>query len=147
MEAILRSLRRTRKNRVVGGARIMVGLVIVMTGVMKFSVPMLREAWSGQLIQADIPFPTFNFWVVPAIEIGVGSAWAFGLFSRVGALVVFGVMVVAAYVHLTVGDPGLFPLQPHEPIIPLVIMALTLLVKWRGGAWSADLRAGAKIEV
>ena len=113
-----------------------VGLLMLMAGVMKFSVPMLREAWSGQLIQADTPFYTPNFWVVPVIEIGIGFA---GLFARFGALVVCGIMVVAADVYLTVDDPGLFPLHPHQPIIPLVIIALSLLIVRRGGgSWSVD---------
>ena len=112
---------------------------MLMAGVMKFSVPMLREAWSGQLIQADTPFYTLNFWVVPVIEIGIGFALAIGLFARFGALVVCGIMVVAADVYLTVDDPGLFPLQPHQLIIPLVIIALSLLIVRRGGgSWSVD---------
>ena len=142
MQDILRAVRRTTPSNIVGAARIAVGSVIAMTGVMKFVVPMLREAWSGQLVQAGIPLYTLNFWVVPAVEILVGVALAMGLLSRLSALVVGAIMIVATYVHLTVDDPSVFPLQPHQPTIPLIVIALAMLVVWRGGgSWSADLRA------
>ena len=57
-------------------------------------------------------------------------------------MVVMGVMLVATYVHLAVDDPSLFPLQPSEPIIPLVVIAMSVYVLLRGaGAWSLDLKA------
>jgi hypothetical protein len=50
-------------------------------------------------------------------------------------------MVVATYVHLGVDDPTLFPLQPEEPIIPTIAIALCLYLLWIGsGSWSLDLR-------
>ena len=58
------------------------------------------------------------------------------------ALVVFGMMLVAIYVHLVVDDHSLFPLQPSEPIIPLIVIAMGAYILWRGaGALSSDLRA------
>ncbi len=129
-------------NKVLGIIRIFIGLLILMTGVMKFLFPMLRNAWSEQLTQANIPFYTFNFWVVPIVEIVIGSLLVLGLFARVGGLVVMGIMTVATYVHLTVNDPTLFPLQPKEPIIPLIVFVLSGYVLWRGGgAWSMDLKS------
>ena len=44
--------------------------------------------------------------------------------------------------HLVVDDPSLFPLQPEEPIIPAVVMILSIYVLLRGGGTgSAALRA------
>ena len=139
---MLEKIRCTMDNQALGIIRIFIGFLILMTGVMKFLFPMLRNAWSGQLIGANIPFYTFNFWVVPIVEIVVGSLLALGLFARVGSLVVMGIMTVATYVHLTVNDPTLFPLQPKEPIIPLIVFVLSGYVLWRGGgAWSLDLKS------
>lgn len=50
-------------------------------------------------------------------------------------------MGVATYVHLVVNDPTLFPLQPEAPVIPLAVIAVSLIPLWIGsGSWSLDLR-------
>ncbi len=72
----------------------------------------------------------------------LGAVLAVGAFVRPVAVVVMGIMMVATYVHLVVDDPSLFPLQPSEPIIPLIVIAMSVYVLWRGaGARSLDLRA------
>jgi hypothetical protein len=76
-----------------------------MTGVMKLVVPILAEAWSGQLLAAGLPFYELTRWTVPFGEIGVGVALMLGLFARLAGLIVIGIMVVATYVHLVVDDP------------------------------------------
>ena len=48
-------LRHTSDNKLAGGLRILLGLLFVMTGTMKLVVPMLAEAWSGQLLAAQLP--------------------------------------------------------------------------------------------
>jgi hypothetical protein len=59
---------------------------------------------------------------------------------RPAALAVIGIMTVATYVHVVVDDPSLFPLQPSEPIIPVVVMLGSVYLLWRGGgSWSRDL--------
>ncbi len=113
-----------------------------MTGAMKLLIPMLAEAWSGQLLAANIPLHIVSRWTVPFLEMALGAVLMVGLFVRPAALVVIGIMVVATYVHLVVDDPSLFPLQPSEPIIPLMVIVMSVYVMWRGaGAWSLDLRA------
>jgi len=135
-------LRRTTDDRLGGVIRILLGVLFLMTGVMKLAVPMLAEAWSGQLIAAELPFYTLSRWAVPFMEMAVGILLFVGTYARASAAVVTGIMVVATYVHLKVDDPTLFPLQPSEPIIPAVVVALAAYVLWRGaGAWSRDLRA------
>lgn len=112
-----------------------------MTGMMKLFVPSLSEAFAGQLLAAGIPFQTFNVWFVPIVETLVGVALVVGLMSRIGALVVIGLMLVATYVHQVVDDPSLFPLQPELPIIPVIVIGLSLyLLSAGGGEWSKDLR-------
>ena len=108
---------------------------------MKFAVPRLRNAFSGQLTESGLPFHSVNMWLVPLVEIVLGGMLIMGLFGRVASLVAIVMMIVATYVHLVVHNPELFPLQPEEPIIPLVTILLCLYVLWAGsGSWSIDLR-------
>ena len=133
-------IRKTVDDKRLGVIRILLGLVFLSTGSMKFLVPMLWTAWSGQLTQADIPFYTINLYFVPITEILIGLLLLLGFYARLGALVVIPMMVVATYVHLVVKDPSVFPLQPAEPVIPLVVLVLGAYVLWRGaGSWSLDL--------
>ncbi len=141
MTPALAKLRQTRASNSAAAIRILLGLLFLSTGVMKFAVPELRAAFSGQLTAAGIPFHSLNMWVVPAVEIGVGVLFLLGFLSRLASLSAIVMMVVATYVHLVVNDPTLFPLQPEEPIIPVIAIALCLHLLWIGsGSWSLDLR-------
>ncbi len=134
--------RSTQPDEVARGIRVVLGALFVMTGAMKLVVPMLAAAWAGQLAAANIPLPELNRWVVPFIEIGVGVALLVGFYTRIATLLVLNIMAVATYVHLVVHDPALFPLQPSEPIIPAVVMILSVYVLVKGGgSRSLDLRA------
>ena len=142
MENILEKIRKTKNDKKAGVIRIMIGMIILSTGVMKLLVPMLWNAWSGQLTQAGIPFYTLNLWFVPFAEIITGLLLVSGFFSRLASLILFFMMIVATYVHLTVHDPSLFPLQPEAPIMPLILIGACTYVFWRGGgAWSTDLKS------
>ena len=139
---LLDSVRRTGADKFAAILRLLLGVLFVMTGVMKLVVPMLAEAWSGQLLAAGMPFYELSRWSVPFVEVGVGIALLLGSFARLAGIVVIGIMVVATYVHLAVDDPSLFPLQPSEPVVPVAVMVMTAYVVWRGGgAWSQDLKA------
>jgi len=134
-------VRTNSPSTAVASARIMAGAVVAVTGVMKYTVPSLNDAWSGQLQAANLPLYWLTYVSVPAVEIVVGLALALGWFARAAALVIASIMLVATYVHLTVDDPALFPLQPHAPVIPLAVFAMAALVVWRGaGSGNADLR-------
>jgi uncharacterized membrane protein YphA (DoxX/SURF4 family) len=142
LETTLEKIRQTKNDKILSVIRISIGMIMGSTGIMKLTVPMLGNAWSGQLIQAGIPFYSFNLWFVPIVEIIIGTLLVAGFFSRLLSLVVISIMMAATYVHLIVADPSLFPLQPKEPVIPLVMIALSAYVLWRGGgAWSLDLKA------
>jgi putative oxidoreductase len=142
MRAILQRLQRTRPAVTVGVVRILLGLLFLMTGLMKILAPDLRAAFSGQLTASGLPFHDLNMWLVPVAEIGIGLLLLAGLLTRVASLMAIGMMVVATYVHLTVHDPALFPLQPQAPTIPLVVIVLCSWVLWAGaGSWSIDLRS------
>ena len=133
--------RQTHASALVVAVRILLGVLFLATGVMKFAVPELRAAFSGQLIAAGIPFHALNMWVVPAVEIGLGALLLAGLLSRLASLAAIAIMVVATYVHLVVDDPTLFPLQPEEPIIPIIVIVLCLYLLWSGSSlWRLDRR-------
>ena len=135
-------VRSTQSDGVTRGIRVVLGALFVMTGAMKLVVPMLAAAWAGQLAAANIPLPELNRWVVPFIEMGVGVALLVGFYTRIAILLVLNIMAVATYVHLVVHDPALFPLQLAEPIIPAVVMILSVYVLVKGGgSGSLDLRA------
>ena len=138
----LQDMRKTRDDKLVGTIRILLGVLFLMTGAMKLLVPMLGEVWSGQLLAAGLPLYSLTRWTVPFLEIFLGVALLVGAFARLAVIVVMGIMVVATYVHLVVDDPSLFPLQPSEPIIPLIVIGLSAYILWTGaGAFSLDLRA------
>ncbi len=135
-------VRYTRSDTLAGVLRLILGVLFVMTGAMKLVVPMLADAWSGQLLAANLPFYALTRWTVPFVEIALGSVLLAGLFARPASFAVIGIMTVATYTHLVVHDPTLFPLQPSGPVIPLVVIVMSALILWRGaGAWSLDLRA------
>lgn len=133
-------LRNTTNNRLAGILRLLLGLVFVMAGVLKVTVPHLGEAFEGQLAAAEIPFRELSLLTVPYVEILVGVSLVLGWHTRLSAAVASAIMLVATYVHLAPDDPALFPLQPVEPIGPIVLLAgLFYLLSRGGGAWSIDL--------
>ena len=136
------SIRDTREDRVAAGIRIVLGILFVMTGLMKLAVPVLGAAFAGQLAAANIPLQEVNRWVIPFIETGVGGALLIGFQTRIATVLVLNMMLVATYVHVVVDDPSLFPLQPEEPIIPALVILLSAYTLVRGGgSGSLDLKA------
>jgi uncharacterized membrane protein YphA (DoxX/SURF4 family) len=109
---------------------------------MKFAVPELRAAFSGQLVDAGLPLHATSMWLVPAAEMGLGVLFLLGLLVRFASLGGLVLMAAATYVHVVVDDPALFPLQPELPIVPVVAAALCLyLLRIGAGSWSLDLRS------
>jgi putative oxidoreductase len=137
----VRDLRRTSDDSLAGAIRMALGALFLMTGVMKLAVPMLAEAFAGQLAASGIPLAGLAHRSVPIVEIAAGLALMVGAYTRIVALVIMGIMSVAAYVHLAVDDPALFPLAPNEPVVPLAVMVMAAYLVWRGGgSGSVDLR-------
>jgi len=133
-------LRKTTSDKIGGVLRFILGFTFFMAGILKVIVPSLGQAFSGQLIAADIPFHGIVLFTFPIVEMALGVLLTTGLHARLSAAAAAVSMVVAAYVHVSVEDPSLFPLQPVEPIGPLVLLVMALYVLWRGGgAWSIDL--------
>ena len=138
----MKNLRQTFPNKLIGFIRIMLGIIFIMTGVMKLTMADYGAAWSIQLIEAQIPLYTFNYWFVPVLELILGLFLLVGRHSRISAFLVLPIMLVAVYVHLTVTNPGAFPSQPQEPYMPIavIMMALVIIIKGSGN-WSLDLKS------
>jgi uncharacterized membrane protein YphA (DoxX/SURF4 family) len=133
-------LRNTAHDRLAGVLRLLLGPIFVMAGALKVTVPHLGKAFEGQLAAAEIPFRELSLLTVPFVEMLVGVTLLLGWQTRLSATVASAIMLVATYVHLAADDPALFPLQPVEPIGPLMLLAALLYMLWRGGgAWSIDL--------
>ncbi len=138
---MLDKLRKTSRDRVGGALRILVGFVFIMAGILKVLVPSLGQAFSGQLVAAGIPLHGLVLYTFPIVETVLGFLLLVGLHARISATLAAASMVVATYVHIIIDDPSLFPLQPVEPIGPLVLLAMLIYILIRGaGAWSIDLR-------
>ncbi len=124
-------------DETVGVARIAIGGLMLMTGVMKLVVPNLRAAFAGQLRLAKLPLEKATFLLLPVAEVVVGTVLVLGVLTRPAALVVLAMMIGAGYVHLVVNDPSVFPLQPEAPIIPGVVIAISIFVLIGGsGSWA-----------
>ncbi len=133
-------LRKTSNDKLAGVLRLLLGLVFFMAGVLKMVVPSLGEAFAGQLVVANIPFYGLSLYAFPIVETVLGITLLLGFHARLSAVVAAVTMVVAVYVHLVVDDPALFPLQPIEPVGPLMLLVALLYVSWKGaGSWSMDL--------
>ncbi len=137
----MKKLRQTSPNKWVGTIRTMLGIIFLMTGIMKLSFAEFGSAWSIQLIEADIPFYAINFWFVPILEITLGIILLIGYYSRIGAAMIIPIMFVAIYVHIAVNNPAAFPAQPQEPFIPIAVIIMAVIVLINGGGnWSLDLK-------
>jgi len=137
----MKKLRQTSPNKWVGATRTMLGLIFLMTGIMKLTIAEFGSAWSIQLIEAEIPFYTINYWLVPVFEIILGIILLIGYYSRIGAIMIIPIMSVAIYVHVTVSNPAAFPAQPQEPYIPIAVIIMAVIVLFKGGGnWSLDLK-------
>jgi uncharacterized membrane protein YphA (DoxX/SURF4 family) len=108
--------------------RIVIGLLIMMSGILKLTVPTLRGAWSGQLRLARLPFYQPTFQLFPLAEIAIGTLLVLGVLTQLAAVAVVLMMLGATYVHIVVHDPSVFPLQPNAPVIPVIVIILTAFV-------------------
>ena len=133
------SVQKNFSYKLAGVVRILLGFIFFMAGILKVVVPSLGQAFSGQLVAAAIPFHEFVLFTFPIVEMLIGIFLFVGFQSRLSAAAAAASMVVATYVHIAVEDPSLFPLQPVEPVGPLMLLAMAIYVMWRGGsAWSIE---------
>jgi uncharacterized membrane protein YphA (DoxX/SURF4 family) len=89
---------------------------------------------------AGIPFPSLNYFLAPALMVLAGLSLGFGFYTRLGAVLGTGAMIVATYSKLMITEwPG--PVEPPLAL-PLVVIAACVIVLVVGaGTWSLDHRA------
>ena len=138
--------RQTSPGNWLGIMRIMLGVLFLMTGLMKLTLTEFSSAWSIQLSEADIPFFAFNFWFVPIFEVLLGVTLFRGYYSRIASAMIIPIMSVAIYVHLVVSNPAAFPAQQQEPVIPIIVMIMAVIILLKGGGkWSLDLKSTEQV--
>ena len=71
----------------VSGARVLLGLFILITGVMKFFVPEFRGLFMDQLSAAGIPLTRLSLFFIPTLEAVVGAMLLGGVMIRLASLV------------------------------------------------------------
>lgn len=126
--------------------RYLLGIMFLMTGAMKIFLPEFGDAFMIQLTEAGIPWPNFNFWMVPIIEILLGFFLLFKFKYLLALILIIPIMLVALYVHIVVVDPAAFPAQPRFPVIPIVVLSMVYYLiikevgKFRGGAAKSNLK-------
>lgn len=143
----------TDSNKATILIRIVVGLVFISEGIQKFLYPDLRG--SGRFERIGIPFPEFNGYFVGGTEIVFGILILIGLCTRLAAVPLIIIMLVALFttkIPILLGSEfmgfGLRELEHygflsmlHESRNDLAMLfcSLFLLIKG-GGAWSVDRR-------
>lgn len=120
-------------NKLIAGIRILLGIIFIMTGLMKIFLPKYSAAWTIQIVEAHIPFHSFTYYFVPILEIILGIFLFLGYFTKIATLLIFPLMIVAIYVHLTVTHPGAFPSQPQDPYMPIAVLLMAFVVLTKGG--------------
>lgn len=109
---------------------------------MPHDAPLEESRWTGCSPRCGGRRPVRLWpWFAPLAEVAAGLLLLVGLFARLAALVGMAMMIVASYMHLTVHDPALFPLQPESPIIPIIaLILLAWILRAGGGSGSLGLR-------
>jgi len=136
----MKNLQTTGNLKWVAYNRFVLATIFLMTGFMKIALEKFGHAWEIQLKDAQIPFSEIAIWFVPFIEILIGGLLLIGFYSRILAVISITIMAVAIYVHLIVKNPEAFPAQPQLPIMPILIIGMSVILIWKGsGSWSKDL--------
>jgi putative oxidoreductase len=111
--------------------RIIIGLLFALHGTAKlFGWPATKSG--------AVPFGTWPYWWAGVIEITVGLLVAFGLFTRIAALLGSGTM---AFAYFTEHQPnGLLPIQNGGELAVLYCFAFLLIAFAGAGAFAVPGR-------
>lgn len=126
--------------------RLALGAVFVAHGLQKFFPAQFGggggiEGFTKMLTDLDVPQPQVMAYITAACELGGGALVVLGLFTRIGALAIVGVMTVAfVKVHMR---NGFFAPAGFEYVMVLGAAALALVVAG-AGSMGADAMIGTK---
>lgn len=112
-------------NAFVSGARVLLGLFFLGSGVAMFFVPGFRADFVGQLASAHIPLQRFTLFVIPLVLGASGVMLMQGVLIRLASFVGILLMALMTYMHLIVDSPSVFPQQFGFPFIPVVALVLS----------------------
>ncbi|MFC3559478.1 DoxX family protein [Pedobacter jamesrossensis] len=118
--------------------RLMVGAVFLSEGIQKFLFA--DKLGSGRFVKIGLPYPEFFGPFVGSFEIACGVLVLIGLFTRIAALPLFIIMVVAMAVTKTqlYLDNGFWSmLHDSRTDWAMFLGSIFLMVKG-GGKWSVD---------
>lgn len=118
--------------------RIMVGAVFLSEGIQKFLFA--EKLGSGRFVKIGLPNPDFLGPFVGAFEIACGILVLIGLFTRLSAIPLFAIMLVAMAVTKTrlYIDNGFWSmLHDSRTDWAMILGSLFLFIKG-GGRWSLD---------
>jgi uncharacterized membrane protein YphA (DoxX/SURF4 family) len=131
---------RDQKDAALLITRIIIGVIFVAHGINKFQIGI--NTVSGFFASLGIPASTFFAWLIPLLEIIGGLALILGLFSRIFALVLSIIMLVALVkVKFSIGLIAP-PAQPGVGMeLDLALLAGLLSIFLQGsGKFSIDLK-------
>jgi len=125
--------------------RILFGIVQILAGFLKLALGNFQHAWCTQLAEIKVPYIQLFYWFIPLLEIVAGLLLIVGFMSRIAAFAILPIMAVAIYLYFTVSNPEAFLAQPHEAMLPpIMVMMAILLLLFGGGRWSLDLKKSIK---
>jgi uncharacterized membrane protein YphA (DoxX/SURF4 family) len=116
---------RVRDSAFTSGARVLLGLFVLGTGVVTFFVPEFKVAFIGQLSAANIPLQGLTQFVIPTLEGVVGAMLLGGFMIRLASFACILLMALMTYLHLAVAEPLFYPLQFGLPLMPIVALVLS----------------------
>ncbi len=148
-------LNRTGASAPVVLIRLMVGLVFLVEGMLKFLYP--EELGAGRFEKIGIPAPGLMGPFVGAVEIVCGALLILGLLTRLAAIPLFiniAVAIISTKIPILLGHGILgfkLPKAPHYGWLSMIhegradfsmLLALLFLLIVGAGAWSMDARFG-----
>ena len=117
-----------RRDAFASSARILLGLFVLITGIMKFFVPEFRVLFTQQLSAAGIPLQRFSLFFIPMLEGVAGAMLIGGVMTRLASLFTVFIMGLIAYMDLVVDASSLFPPVLGFPIMPIVALVLSIFL-------------------
>lgn len=129
---------KTDKSRATILIRLMVGAVFLSEGIQKFLFPSLRGA--GRFEKIGLPEPEFLGYFVGSFEVICGILILLGLFTRLAALPLIIIMLVAiASTKMEVlAEDGFWEMMHGSRTDWSMLLGSIFLLIKGGGAWSVD---------
>lgn len=124
----------------VTAARLVIGVIFLMSGTLKEVLPSFHANWVGMIRELGLPLQPVAIQLGAALEIAVGLLLLAGLLARLAAVGGLALMVGAAWIHLTVSSSALPTGLPPDWYPILTALACALVLRQGAGAWSLDRR-------